>query len=51
MSELAQTHIRSMRMFSYEFKVFDAAPANHKLGNREPNEAYCLAKPGSKYAV
>ena len=38
-------------MFSDEFKVFEAAPANHLLGSREPNEAYCLARPGSSYAV
>jgi hypothetical protein len=51
LSELARTHIRSMRMFSDEFEVFDAVPANHLLGSRESNEAYCLARPGSRYAV
>jgi hypothetical protein len=38
-------------MFSDEFEVFDAVPANHLLGSRESNEAYCLARPGSRYAV
>ncbi len=51
LSELAQVHIRSMSMFADEFFVFDSYPSNHLLGNREPNEAYCLARPGNQYAV
>ncbi len=51
LSELAQTHIKSMRMFADEFEVFKAEPANQLLTDREPNEAYCMAKPGKQYAV
>ncbi len=51
LSELAQTHIRSMRMFADEFHVFSSEPANHLLTDREPNEAFCLAEPGRQYAV
>jgi hypothetical protein len=51
LSDLAQTHIKSMRMFAGEFSVFKAEPANQFLADREPNEAYCLAEPGKQYAV
>ncbi|HDR53025.1 MAG TPA: hypothetical protein ENN90_15625 [Mariniphaga anaerophila] len=51
LSELAQVHIQSMRMFSDEFQVFKAEPANQLLTDRESNEAYCLANPGKQYAV
>ena len=51
LNELAQTHIRSMKMFTDEFFVFSAEPANHLLSNRELNEAYALAEPGLQYAV
>jgi hypothetical protein len=51
LSELAQTHIKSMRMFSDEFNVFEGEPANHLLSNHDPNEAYCMADSGKQYAV
>ena len=51
LSELAQTHIRSMRMFADRFDIFTAVPANNLLSEREPNEAYCLAAEGSHYAL
>ncbi len=51
LSELAQTHIRSMKLFTERFFVFSAEPANHLLSNRETNEAYALAEPGLQYAV
>lgn len=51
LSELALVHLKSMRMFTDEMNVFRCIPANHLLGNREPNEAYCLAEEGSQYAV
>ncbi len=31
--------------------VFVCEPRNDLLGDRESNEAYCLAKPGKRYAV
>lgn len=51
LSELAQTHIRSMRMIADEMNVFACEPANELLSGREPNEAYCLAEAGRQYAV
>jgi hypothetical protein len=51
LNELAQTHIRSMRMFSDEMDIFNCIPSNHLLGNRVPNEAYCLAEEGKQYAL
>ncbi len=51
LSDLAQIHIRSMRMFTEKIHVFSCTPMNYLLGNRDPNEAYCLADPGKQYAV
>ena len=51
LSELAQIHIKSMRMFADEFLVFKAEPANQLLADREPNEAFCMAEPGKQYAI
>ena len=51
LSDLAQTHLRSMRMFLDVFDVFAAEPRNDLLGNREENDAYCAANPGVQYAV
>lgn len=51
LSELAQTHIRSTRMLTDVLNVFVCRPGNDLLGDREPDEAYCLAKPGERYAV
>jgi len=47
----AQTHIRSMRMLTDGMDLFNCAPHNELLSDREPNEAYCLAEPGKQYAV
>ena len=51
LSEMAQTHLRSARMFTSEFDVFTVEPRNDLLTEREPNEAYCAAHPGEAYAV
>jgi hypothetical protein len=51
LSELAQTHIRSMRMITDAMNVFLCEPRNDLLDERSPNEAYCLAQPGRQYAV
>lgn len=51
LSELAQTHIRSMRMLTGRIDVFTCEPRNDLLAERAPNEAYCLANPGKEYAV
>jgi len=46
-----QRHIRSMRMLTGEMNIFTCQPRNDLLTDRAPNEAYCLAEPGSQYAV
>jgi hypothetical protein len=51
LSEIAQTHIRSMRMLADEMDIFKCVPSNHLLDEREPNEAYCLAEEGRQYAI
>jgi hypothetical protein len=51
LSPRAQTIIRSMRDISDAFEVFRAEPRNDLLGERAPNEAYCLAEPERQYAV
>jgi hypothetical protein len=51
LSELAQTHLRSMDRFISDFDVFSAEPDNALLSERAENEAYCMATPGKQYAV
>jgi len=51
LSELAQTHIRSARKLTDALNVFVCTPRNDLLINRPPNQSYCLAKPGERYAV
>ena len=51
LSHVAQTHIKSMRMFTDEMDIFTCVPSNHLLGEREPNEAYLLAREGNYYAI
>jgi hypothetical protein len=47
----AQTHIRSLRMFTGAVDWFSGEPRNDLLGDRSENEAYCAANPGRHYAV
>ena len=53
LNELAQTQIRSARMFLEKFDVFRAEPDvdSKLLSNREVNEAYLAFTPGEQYAV
>ncbi len=51
LGELAQKNIRSLRMLTDAMNVFVCEPLNNLLGDRQPNEAYCLAEPGRQYAV
>ena len=51
LSQEAQRHIRSARMLTDAMNVFVCTPQNELLSERSPNEAYCLAEPGSHYAV
>ncbi|TVR70681.1 MAG: hypothetical protein EA408_10730 [Marinilabiliales bacterium] len=53
LSELAQTQIRSARMFQEVFDVFRAEPDVYSslLSDRRENEAYLAFIPGEQYAV
>jgi hypothetical protein len=53
LSELAQTQIRSARMFEEVFDVFRAEPDGDSslLTDREINEAYLASVPGQQYAI
>jgi hypothetical protein len=51
LSEIAQTHIRSMRLLTDQMDIFVAEPHNDLLQNRSWNEAYCAAVPGAEYAI
>ena len=51
LGELAQQMIRSARELTGAFDLFRSEPSNGLLIDREENEAYCLAVPGSSYAV
>jgi hypothetical protein len=51
LSPLAQRMIRSARDVTGALDAFTCEPRNDLLGDREPNEAYCLAQPGRQYAV
>lgn len=51
LSPLAQTHVKSLRMFVEQVDLFSMEPNNELLSNRDEDEAYCIAEPGSQYAV
>ncbi|MEX0819981.1 MAG: hypothetical protein WD070_10335, partial [Pirellulaceae bacterium] len=51
LSAEAQAHLRSARALADAMNVFTCEPRNDLLGDRESNEAYCLAKPGERYAI
>jgi hypothetical protein len=51
LDEIAQAHIRSMRLLTAELDIFTSTPHTGLLGNRSRNEAYCTAAPGHTYAV
>ncbi len=51
LGEKAQANIRSMRLITDKIYIFNCAPNNDLLSDREYNEAYCLANPGKEYAV
>jgi hypothetical protein len=51
LNDIAQAHIRSMRMFTDQMDLWSCEPHNDLLGNRSWNEAYCTANPGAEWAV
>ena len=50
-SDMALSHIKSMRMLTKAMDFFNHKPANHIFSNREENEAYCLSITDREYAV
>ncbi len=51
LSPRAQVVIRSARMLTGAMDIFTCEPRNDLLGERQEDEAYCLARPGREYAV
>ena len=51
LSELARRMIRSAREVTGAFNIFRCGPRPDLLGDRDENEAYCLADAGREYAV
>ena len=51
LSDIAQAHIQSMRMFTDQMDIFACEPHLDLLSNRSQNEAYCIANPGVEYGV
>ena len=51
LDETAQKMIRAARAFTSVFDIFACEPQPELLGDREDNEAYCLALPGEVYAL
>ncbi|MBD3240014.1 MAG: hypothetical protein GF331_05465 [Chitinivibrionales bacterium] len=51
LNELAQAHLKSMRMLTDELDVCTCEPHNDLLVDRVDNGSYCLAHPGRAYAV
>jgi len=51
LSAPAKSTIRGLHELSERMAFLDAAPHDELLGSREPNEAYCRARPGREYAV
>jgi hypothetical protein len=51
LSDIAQKHLRSARLFAMTFDVFHAEPTIEILEDREENEAYAMAIPDEAYAV
>ena len=51
LSELGQTHIRSMSMLRDKIHLFSMVPSNELLEQRGVDEAYCLAEAGKQVAV
>ena len=51
LNDVAQAHIRSMRMLTAEIDIFTCEPAMEHLSNRSRNEAYCTANPCGDHAL
>lgn len=50
-SERALSTIRALRALAEAVDLTEAIPRNDLLVDRDPNESYCVAAPGGRYAV
>jgi hypothetical protein len=51
LNEIAQSHIKSLRMLTDAMDILSCEPHNDLLHNRSWNEAYCTARHSVEYAV
>lgn len=51
LSEIAQSHIRALRMFTDAMTITTCEPHLDLIDFRSQNEAYCIANPGVEYGV
>ena len=51
LNEVAQAHIKSLRMLTDSMNIFTGEPHNDLLSNRKENGAYATANPHNEYAV
>ena len=51
MIEVAQSHLKSVRLFLDGVHLFSMEPRNDLLSQRAIDEAYCLGEPERQYAV
>jgi len=51
LSPIAQAHIRAMRQLTDRIAIFRCEPHLDLIHERSANEAYCIANPGTAYAV
>lgn len=51
LSDIVQSHVRSMRMFTDAMDIMTCEPRLDLLSKRSQNEAYCIANHGVEYAI
>lgn len=51
LSAIAQAHISAMRQVTNTIDIFRCAPHLELISERSANEAYCIANPGTEYAI
>ena len=51
LNKAAQRNLASAREVTDTIDIFACEPHSDLLGDRKPNEAYCIAEPGRQYAV
>ena len=51
LSDIAQAHLQSMRMFTDQLDITTCEPRLDLISKRSQNEAYCIAKPSEAYGI